>query len=92
MSDKAIEPVDPNAFQVDIHLPPYNVPCPVCSAYALEACRDQARDRRPRWLLMQLGLPEDPWPPGSRIERVPHPERQKHWAENPGIRVQAWKS
>lgn len=78
---------DPDAFTVDSSLAPYNVPCPVCSAYALEACRDQERDRRPRHLRVSLGLPADPWPPGSRIERLPHPERQRHWDQNPGIRV-----
>lgn len=87
----ALAPNDPGAFQIDLSGPPYAVTCPVCCAYALEACRDQARDIRPRWLRKRLGLPDDPWPPGCRILPQAHPERQRNYDMNPGARVQITK-
>ena len=93
MNDKLAPPVPAGeSFAVDCSAPPYEVPCPVCSAYALEACHDQARDRTPRWMRKKLGLPEDPWPEGSKIIRDAHEERWTHWRQNPGMRVKATKS
>ena len=87
----ALATQDPGAFSVDLSQPPYTAVCPVCRAYALEACRDQARDMQPRWLRKRLGLPEDPWPPGCRILPQAHPERQRNYDMNPGARVQIIK-
>jgi hypothetical protein len=72
-------PTDPGAFTVDSSKPPYEVPCPICNAYALDACRNKPRSR----------IPGERWPPDAKILREAHPERRSHWEAHPEYRVRA---
>jgi hypothetical protein len=66
---------DASTFTVDTSRPPYEVPCPTCHAYALQACHDEPRP-----------VP-DPFPPSARVLEHPHTPRQVHWENHPEIRV-----
>jgi len=68
-------------FFIDRSKPPYEVPCPMCLAYALEACHD-----RPKEFIRGRGLK---YPPEARVIEWPHVERQEHWEKNPWMRVKA---
>lgn len=67
------------SFQVDTSQAPYTVPCPVCKAYALDACRNKPRSM----------LPGIRWPEDARVLPEAHPERMTHWQKNPQMRVRA---
>jgi hypothetical protein len=67
------------SFTVDTSKAPYTVPCPVCNAYALDACHSKPRSR----------IPGIRWPADARVLPSPHPERQTHWEKHPEWRVRA---
>lgn len=63
---------------IDLSKPPYTVPCPVCCAYAMAACRDEVRSAQ-RLLRGQE-------PPGVVLPE-PHDDRWLHWHRSPHFRV-----
>lgn len=77
-----IVPVDPNAFAIDTSKPPYEVPCPVCLAFALGPCMSKRREQSNEYPYMKF-------PKDARVLPTPHPERQTHWEQNPLYRVRA---
>jgi hypothetical protein len=90
---------DPNGFVIDLSKPPYEVPCPVCKAWALEACRTHEKQMvetefvDSRSLIASLGIARSErifsWPKEARILPHAHDARQKHWEEHPEFRVKA---
>lgn len=83
----------PGGFVIDLSKPPYEVPCPECLAWALEACRSERkvyRVREPVSILSpEFFAPVSYWPDSARILAQAHDARQKHWEEHPEFRVKA---
>ena len=69
-------------FAIDLSKPPYEVPCPVCLAFALEPCRSEQK------VLRQFGVRlTGAWPAKAAVLEVPHAERREHWERHPEYRV-----
>ena len=76
------------ALHIDTLAAPYNVPCPVCLAFALAPCMSEPRDPSTLSSLKPMGV----YGPNARVIGDPHPERQEHYDKNPGMRVTATRS
>jgi hypothetical protein len=78
--------LEDGGFVIDLSKPPYEVPCPVCYAYALAPCRSERRR------VDEFGYPyrlmRGEKPPGKVLEQ-PHSERWKHWRDHPEFRARA---
>jgi len=82
------------SFTIDLSQPPYEVPCPVCFAFALEPCRTEPREFTPAdpeasILKPWLASGGFSWPASSRKIHEPHPARWEHWRDHPEYRVKA---
>ena len=93
MSDHDAIVSDPGGFVIDLSKPPYEVPCPTCLAWALEACRTEQKVHRlieePSLLSPDFFKPISSWPDSARVLSEAHEARQKHWEMHPEFRVKA---
>jgi len=91
MSDDLLPP---GTFAIDLSEAPYEVPCPECLAFALEACRTERKvvTEEPPSILSpgwRPGMGRLSWPITSRKIPLPHQARWDHWHDHPEYRVKA---
>ena len=82
MRNRLRQQISAELLNIDTLSLPYNVPCPVCLAFALGPCMNMPR----------VPCEEHPYmkfPTAARVIGDPHNERWSHYHEHPEFRVQA---
>lgn len=70
--------------KIDLSAPPYQVPCPVCKAFAMAPCRTETY--QPGLVAQSRALGRELEQPGS-VMAEPHDVRWAHWGLSPHLRV-----
>ena len=73
---------EPVTFTITLNAPPYEVPCPTCNAFALQACHDKPRERPVGVFFAAKGFPPD-----AKVLPEAHAARHLHWENHPEFRV-----
>jgi hypothetical protein len=63
--------------KIDLSQPPYQVPCPICKAFAMAPCKEVAVGTR----ILPMTVSDGP------IRSEPHDVRWAHWGLSPHLRV-----
>ncbi len=64
--------------KIDLSQPPYQVPCPLCKAFAMAPCRETKTERH---------LSPASAPSSGPVMAEPHDVRWAHWGLSPQLRV-----